>query len=102
MKAPKYERLELLWEAIRTATDELAAPIDRVEVLNEYIQCWARSKTVTFSYHFTQGGSLDEHGNFLPYVGSGSWSVQVVRDPIAKRPTLMQRVLAMLFKRRTG
>jgi hypothetical protein len=98
MKAPHYERMALLGVAIRTATEELNAPIDRVEVLDKHIQCWAGSKVVTLSYDYAESGALDEHGNFIVHVGSGSWEVAVVRNPTPRRPTLIGRALAKLMK----
>lgn len=98
MRAPQHERQSLLGEAIHRATEELQEPIDRVEVLDKYVRCWAGSKMVTMLYHCSQPGYLDEHGDFRPYVGGGSWSVQVVPNPTPKRPTLIGRVLARLTK----
>jgi hypothetical protein len=100
MKAPEYERRELLGAAIARATDELKAPIDRIEVTGGHIRCWAGSETVTLSYHYAQGGSFDSHGQFTAHVGSGEWQVEVVRDPASRRPAVIGRGLAKFLKRR--
>lgn len=97
MRAPKHEREAMLGVAIQRATGELNAPIDRVEVVAGNVLCWAGSKRVTLSYQYAQGESCDEHGKFVPHVGSGSWEVQVVADATSKKPTLIGRVLAKLM-----
>jgi hypothetical protein len=104
MREPRYERMALLREAIYCATEALMAPIDRVEVTNERVRCWAGSKTVTFAYYYSQGGSQDEHGRFTPHVGAGSWRVVAVPDPspnpISRQPEVIGSAFAKFLKKR--
>jgi hypothetical protein len=81
MRAPVHERMALLDVAIARATDELNAPIDRIEVTGTLVNCWAGPRKVTLSYHYAQGGQMNPVGRFTPTVGSGSWRVVVVDDP---------------------
>jgi hypothetical protein len=108
MREPRYERMALLGEAIHCATEALMAPIDRVEVTNEHVRCWAGSKTVTLAYYCSQTGSHDEHRQFTPYAGGGSWRVLVVPDPdpspnpdpISRQPEVIGRAFAKFLKKR--
>ena len=91
MKAPEYERADLLSVAIRRGTDELRAPIDRIEVVDRgaRVHCWAGSRQVSFAVAYEQGGRYEVEGRdgappsgrFLPMPGSGSWNVIVVAGP---------------------
>jgi hypothetical protein len=78
MKAPHYERLEVLTLALEKATFELRKPIDRVEVVDQHVRCWAGSKMVTLLYDREYSGSLDCNGNFVRDIWSGRWYVEVV------------------------
>ncbi len=97
MKAPQYERAEMLGVAIRRATDELSAPIDRIEVVGSRVNCWAGSRRVSLAYSYAQGGRMDPAGRFQPLPGSGSWDVVVV--PRANPPrNVIAKALARLLK----
>ena len=98
--APHYERRRLLGVAIERATEELQAPIDRIEVAARRIRCRAGSKTVTLSYDYAQGGAQDSHGNFTVNVGSGEWCVEVVRSPASHLPARIGSALAKFLKGR--
>ena len=102
MKPPQYERLEMLGEAIRKATERLNAPIDHVKVEAEYVHCWAGSKEVTLSCHYDQGGQLDDHGNIIVCVGTGWWRAEVVSNQNSNRPKLIKRAVANLVRRLTA
>ena len=64
MKAPEHERLDLLFEVIRRASDELKAPIDRIEVVGyeKRVDCWAGSRQVSFAVAYAQGGQWEFEG----------------------------------------
>jgi hypothetical protein len=100
MRAPEHERMALLDVAIARATGELNAPIDRIEVTDTHVNCWAGSRKVTLSYQYAQGGQMDPVGRFAPTVGSGSWEVMVVDDPATRRRKGIGQALAKLLKRR--
>ena len=102
MRAPHHERRAMLSVAIDKATEELNAPIDRVEVVAGHVRCWAGSKLVTLLYDYAQGGSHDETGNFIPHVGTGWWHVEVVPNPTSRRLTLVERALGKFMERRAG
>ncbi|MDR3462327.1 MAG: hypothetical protein P4L76_08440 [Beijerinckiaceae bacterium] len=101
MRAPHHERRAMLDVAIHRATEELNAPIDRVEVVAGHVLCWAGSKMVTLLYDYAQGGSHDDSGRFIPHVGTGWWRVEVVPNSTLRRPSLIGRALAKLTKRKT-
>ena len=101
MKAPHYERRELLGVAIERATEELEAPIDRIEVTTGHVRCWAGSKTVTLSYDYGQGGVHDCHGVFTAHVGSGHWYVEVVSSSTPRHRGLIGSLVAKLLKKRS-
>lgn len=101
MKAPEHERMELLGVAIQHATRELKAPIDRIDVTDRHVTCWASSRRVVLAYAYAQGGQHDPAtGRFTPLPGSGAWQVVVVDDPAARRPEVIGRALAKLLKQR--
>jgi len=80
MKAPKYERRELLSKAIALATEELDAPIDRLEVRAREIQCWSGGTSVAMAYDYSQGVTIDRStGRIQTLPGSGCWEVTLIR-----------------------
>lgn len=76
MKAPKYQRMEALDAAIRAAGDELADPIEGLEVTRDGIVAWAQGRFILLDYRWNQG--YGDGGAPLP--GSGHWSAAYVRD----------------------
>ena len=101
MKAPHHEREDLLCTAIHRATEELIAPIDRIEVTAKRVHCWAGSRQVSFSYAYAQGGRVDSDGRFQPSPGSGSWDLALVSEPGILRGTF-GKFLARLRKDRAS
>ena len=72
MKAPEYQRVDLLGVAITRGTDELRAPIDRIEVVERgaRVNCWAGSRQVSFAVAYAQGGQYEVEGrDGAPAVG---------------------------------
>jgi hypothetical protein len=76
MKAPKYQRMEALEAAIQTAGHHLSGPIEGLEVTRDGIVAWAGGRAILMSYGWNQ--SYSEDGS--PYLGSGHWSAEYVRD----------------------
>jgi hypothetical protein len=99
MRAPEHERQALRGVIIQTATEELKAPIDRVEVEESHARCWAGSKMVVLSYYCSQTGEHDAFGKFTPYVGGGSWHAEIVRDPTLRQPTSVGNAIAKLMRK---
>jgi hypothetical protein len=107
MKAPEYERADLLSVAIRRGTDELRAPVDRIEVFDRgaRVDCWAGSRQVSFAVTYEQGGRYESEGHdgappsgrFLPMPGSGSWNVIVIAGP--PPPGVIARLLSWFRSR---
>jgi hypothetical protein len=77
VREPRYEGMALLGEAIHCATEELKAPVNRVEVTTDHVQCWAGSKTVTSSHYCSHGGFLDEQ----PRGRDRRWIARVTKSP---------------------
>jgi hypothetical protein len=103
MRAPKYERMRMLDAAIGRASDELDAPIDRLEVAGGHVTCWSGTRSVIMAYGYAQGGGEDPvTGAFIPYPGSGDWYVTVVQAPPPRRTGWLRRVWLWLSKTPDG
>lgn len=101
MKAPEHERKALLGIAIERATDELGAPIDRVDVTDSLVTCSAGSRKVVMSYSYADGGTVDQNtGRFVPTLGSGSWQVTVLDGEAVSQPEIIGRTIAKFLKSR--
>jgi hypothetical protein len=86
MQAPENERMRLLGVAICRATQELRAPIDRIEVTDGHVTCRAGGRAIAMTYRYAQGGDVEaSSGRFIPMPGSGEWEVEVGDGPIARR-----------------
>jgi hypothetical protein len=101
VKAPEHERMTLLSVAIERATRELRAPIDRIEVTRDHVNCWAGLRKVAMTYDYAQDGRIESpSGRFMPIPGSGNWEVAVVDGSSTRWPAAIGRGLAGIFKRR--
>jgi hypothetical protein len=99
MQAPEDERVRLLNVAILRATRELRAPIDRIEVTDEYVSCWAGPRKIAMTYCYAQGGHADlSSGRFTATPGSGVWEVVVVGGPTRRWPDAIGSALLKIFK----
>ncbi len=76
MKAPKYQRMEMLQAAIQTAGHELGDPIDGLEMTGKGILAWGGGRTILISCLWNQGYG----DNRTPLPGSGNWSADYVED----------------------
>lgn len=98
MMAPEGERMRILDVAIRRATEELRAPIDRVEVAKGQVSCWAGSRRVLMTYDYAQGVHVDPvTGQFTPIVGGGHWDVAVIDGPGPRRAEIIKEALFRLL-----
>lgn len=76
MKAPKYQRMEMFQAAIQAAGDELAAPIEGMQIMDKGIIAWAGGRAIRMSYGWNQ--SIGDNGQ--PHIGGGHWSADYVED----------------------
>ena len=76
MKAPKYQRMEMLQAATQAAGYELSDPIDGLEVVAQGVVAWAGGRHILLSYRWTK--DYDKNGE--PLLGSGAWTAEYVRD----------------------
>ena len=76
MKAPKYQRMEMLQAAISAAGQELSDPIEGLEVTGKGVVAWANGRIILLSCHWDNGYS--ETGQ--PLLGSGAWSANYAED----------------------
>src|SRR5579863_1148229 len=92
MMAPKYERLRLLHLALEEGGNQLADPIDRIEVRGRFIVVAAGDEEVhmTFGYQnsYSDGGA--------PVLGGGSWFVRLVDAPRRAERSGFRRLLTLL------
>jgi hypothetical protein len=101
MMDPKFERVHVLAEAIRTAAHELDDPIDAVTLSGATIFVAAGSKRVELSYYYQNAYAQD--GSSMP--GSGHWIVSIVHPAGKSRlAALMQSIRRRVaaFKGQTG
>jgi hypothetical protein len=76
MKAPKYQRMEMLQAAISAAGQELSDPIEGLEVTDKGVVAWANGRIILLTCHWDNGYS--ETGQ--PLLGSGAWSADYAGD----------------------
>lgn len=76
MKAPRYQRVEMLQAALHEAAQTLNDPVEGLVVTDKGVVAWADGRHILMSYRwdneFTDSGS--------PLLGSGAWSAQYVTD----------------------
>jgi hypothetical protein len=76
MKAPKYQRMEMLQAAIQAAGYELSDPIEGLEITPQGVVAWAGGRHILLSYRWAN----DYGKNGEPLLGSGAWTADYVRD----------------------
>jgi hypothetical protein len=91
MKAPKYERAELIGAAMQEALDEFDEPIEKIEFVLGKIIVSTRTRSLVLNYSYKS--SCDPDG--VPMPGSGSWNVS--RDPIQEFQGKTKSGLRALF-----
>lgn len=76
MKAPKYQRMEILQAVIQAAGYELSDPIDGLEVTPQGVVAWAGGRHILLSYRWDNAYSKSGE----PLLGGGAWTAEYVRD----------------------
>jgi hypothetical protein len=81
MKAPKYQRADVLQAALREAVQTLNEPVDGIVVTDRGVVAWADGRHILMSYRWDN--EYDAAGSPLP--GSGAWAARYVSEcaPIA-------------------
>jgi hypothetical protein len=76
MKAPKYQRSEMLAAALEEAVSTLDDPVEGLKIVDKGVVAWAAGRFILMSCRwdnaYNAGGA--------PLLGSGSWSAQYVAD----------------------
>jgi hypothetical protein len=76
MKAPKYQRMEMLQAAIQAAGDELFDPIEGLEMTDKGVVAWAGGRAILLSCRWDNSYGADGE----PHLGGGAWSADYVGD----------------------
>ena len=76
MKAPKYQRAEILAAALGVAADTLADPIEGLEITGKGVVAWAAGRFILMTYCWDNDYAQDG----APVPGGGVWTVRYVRD----------------------
>jgi hypothetical protein len=76
MKAPKYQRAEMLTAALQEAVKALEDPVEGLEITDKGVVAWAAGRFILMSYHWDNGYGADG----VPLLGSGAWSACFVAD----------------------
>jgi hypothetical protein len=76
MKAPKYQRAEMLETALREAVQILDDPVEGLEMTDRCVVAWASGRFILMTYRWDNDYAAD--GTPLP--GAGAWSAQYVAD----------------------
>ena len=102
MMAPHYERARMLCAAVQRATEELAEPIDRIEVASGKVTVWAGKKRLSMRYYYANSYNNDG----APLLGGGQWIVELIgadnrgeQDERSSTQTMLAR-LQNLFTRK--
>ncbi len=76
MKAPKYQRAEMLAAALREAVHTLDDPVEGLEITDKGVVAWAAGRFILMSYRWDN----DYRADGAPVLGGGAWSAQYVAD----------------------
>ena len=76
MKAPKYQRAEMLDAALQEAVQTLEDPVEGLEMTDKGVVAWAAGRFILMSYRWDN----DYGGDGAPLLGSGAWSARYVAD----------------------
>ncbi|MGZ5926773.1 MAG: hypothetical protein ACXWLJ_08835 [Rhizomicrobium sp.] len=76
MKAPKYQRAEMLAAALAEAIDNLADPVEGLEITDEGAVAWAAGRFILMAIRWDNDYAQDG----TPLLGGGAWSARYVRD----------------------
>jgi hypothetical protein len=76
MKAPKYQRTEMLAAVLQEAAHTLADPVEGLEVMDEGVVAWAAGRFILMSCRWDN--AYGPQG--APVLGGGAWSAHYVAD----------------------
>jgi hypothetical protein len=76
MKAPKYQRSEMLEAALQEAAETLEDPVEGLEVTETGVVAWAAGRFILMTYRWDNDYAKDG----TPIPGGGAWSARYTRD----------------------
>jgi hypothetical protein len=76
MKAPKYQRAEILAAALQEAVHTLDDPVEGLEIMDKGVVAWAGGRFILMSYRWDNDCNADG----APLLGGGAWSARYVTD----------------------
>ena len=76
MKAPKYQRADMLAAALQEAMYTLDDPIEGLEVIDKGVVAWAAGRFILMSYRWDNDYGADG----ASILGGGAWSARYVAD----------------------
>ena len=76
MKAPKYQRAEMLEAALQEAVHTFEDPVEGLEITDMGVVAWAAGRFILMSCRWDNSYSPDGE----PLLGSGAWSAQYLND----------------------
>lgn len=76
MKAPKYQRGEMLEAALREAMHTLDDPVEGLVMTDQGVVAWAAGRYILIAYRWDN----DYASSGEPLLGGGAWSASYVTD----------------------
>jgi hypothetical protein len=76
MKAPKYQRAEMLAAALQEAVQALSDPVEGLEVTDKGVVAWAAGRFILMTYRWDN----DYGAKGEPLLGGGAWSARYAMD----------------------
>jgi hypothetical protein len=76
MKAPKYQRAEMLDAALREAADELEDPVEGLAMTEKGVVAWAGGRHILIAVRWDN----DYAENGAPMLGGGAWTARYLSD----------------------
>jgi hypothetical protein len=91
MKAPKYQRAEMLAAALQEAVYTFEDPVEGLETTDMGVVAWAAGRFILMTCRWHNSYSADG----APLLGSGAWSAQYVNDCDASYRQSSKRITSM-------
>jgi hypothetical protein len=76
MKAPRYQRAEMLNATLQEAVQTLEDPVEGLEITDTGVVAWAAGRFILISYRWDNDYGADG----VPLPGAGTWSARYVAD----------------------